>query len=98
MNKDLHEQISKAEAEKKVLQHRLQRLKNRESYLDKGDRKKRAHHLCNIGGVVDVLLPISKQMTKTEFYEFLEVLINLPEVKKLIEDKEERISKREVSS
>lgn len=90
MSKDLQEEISKAETQKEVLEHRLQRLKNRESYLDKGERRKRTHHLCNIGGAVDVLLPVSGKMSKTEFYEFMEVLFNIPEVQKLIREKEKR--------
>ena len=31
-------------------QHKLERLENRKKYLEKGERTKRTHRLCNLGG------------------------------------------------
>ena len=33
-------------------QHKLERLENRKKYLEKGERQKRTHRLCNLGGKV----------------------------------------------
>ena len=30
-------------------QHKLERLENRKKYLEKGERQKRTHRLCNLG-------------------------------------------------
>ena len=35
-------------------QHKLERLENRKKYLEKGERQKRTHRLCNLGGTIAV--------------------------------------------
>ena len=42
----------KERAETQLLQeqHKLERLENRKKYLEKGERTKRTHRLCNLGG------------------------------------------------
>ena len=61
-------------------QRRLTRLENREQYYEKGDRAKRTHELCNIGGTVESLAPVFKGLPKQEMYELLETVFSLPEV------------------
>ena len=41
-------------------QHKLERLENRKKYLEKGERQKRTHRLCNLGGTVESLARRSK--------------------------------------
>ena len=41
------EQVEKRLAQE---QHKLERLENRKKYLEKGERQKRTHRLCNLGG------------------------------------------------
>ena len=36
-------------------QHKLERLENRKKYLEKGERTKRTHRLCNLGGTIESL-------------------------------------------
>ena len=36
-------------------QHKLERLENRKKYLEKGERQKRTHRLCNLGGTIESL-------------------------------------------
>ena len=50
-----------ADAEKKLAQERsrLQRLENRKSYYEKGERQKRTHRLITRGAAVDSMLPRS---------------------------------------
>ena len=46
----------KERAETQLLQeqHKLERLENRKKYLEKGERTKRTHRLCNLGGTIAV--------------------------------------------
>ena len=61
-------------------QRRLTRLENRKQYYETGDRAKRTHELCNIGGTVESLAPVFKGLPKQEMYELLETVFSLPEV------------------
>lgn len=69
------------EQEITVLQRREARIKNRISYLEQGERKKRAHRLITRGAAVESVEPLTKKLTETEFYEFIEKAFALPEVK-----------------
>ena len=76
-----------ADAEKKLAQERsggLQRLENRKSYYEKGDRKKRAHRLITRGAAVESIAPLAKVLSETEFYAFTEKIFALPEVRALL--------------
>ena len=75
-----------ADAEKKLAQERsrLQRLQNRKSYYEKGDRKKRAHCLITRGAAVESIAPLVKALSETEFYAFTEKVFTLPEVRALL--------------
>ena len=55
-------------------QRRLTRLENRKQYYEKGERAKRTHELCNIGGTVESLAPVFKGLPKQEMYELLETV------------------------
>ena len=48
----------KERAETQLLQeqHKLERLENRKKYLEKGERTKRTHRLCNLGGTIESLM------------------------------------------
>ena len=75
-----------ADAEKRLAQERsrLQRLENRKSYYEKGDRKKRAHRLITRGAAVESIAPLAKALSETEFYAFTEKVFALPEVRALL--------------
>ncbi len=79
-------EAEKAENERKLsqLQHKKQQLKNRIAYYEKGDRRKRAHHLITRGAAVESITPLAKALTETEFYAFAEKVFDLPEVKGLL--------------
>ena len=48
-------EVEKAENERKLsqLQHKKQQLENRITYYEKGDRRKRAHHLITRGAAIE---------------------------------------------
>ena len=76
----------KAENERKLsqLQHKKQQLENRITYYEKGDRRKRAHHLITRGAAIESIAPLTKVLTETEFYAFAEKAFSFPEVKGLL--------------
>lgn len=72
--------------EKKLVQERnkLQRLNNRKAYYEKGERQKRAHRLVTKGAAIESIVPVSKNLTETEFYAFAEKALAVPEVRGLL--------------
>lgn len=79
-------EAEKAENERKLsqLQHKKQQLENRAAYCEKGDRRKRAHHLITRGAAIECVAPLTKALTETEFYAFAEQAFDMPEVKGLL--------------
>lgn len=75
----------KNEREIEILKHKIQRLQNRMDYLSKGERAKRTHRLCEKGGAIESVCPETKDMTSAEFYQLVEMIFGLPEVKKYIQ-------------
>ena len=63
----------KERAETQLLQeqHKLERLENRKKYLEKGERTKRTHRPCNLGGTIESLAPEVKDLTRTEMTELM---------------------------
>ena len=88
----MHEkEIEKLQAEKEKVerqlaqeQHKIHRLENRAAYYEKGDRRKRAHHLITRGAAIESIAPLTKALTETEFYAFAEKVFDLPGVKGLL--------------
>ena len=79
-------EAEKAENERKLsqLQHKKQQLENRITYYEKGDRRKRAHHLITRGVAIESVASLTKVLTETEFYAFAEKVFSLPEIKGLL--------------
>ena len=65
-------------------QHKLERLENRKKYLEKGERTKRTHRLCNLGGTVESLAPEVKDLTRTEMTGLMEQIFSLSEVQRAV--------------
>ena len=79
-------EAEKVENERKLsqLRHKKQQLENRIAYYEKGDRRKRAHHLITRGAAIESVAPLTKVLTETEFYAFAEKALAVPEVKGLL--------------
>ncbi len=80
----LRSEKERAETQLAQYQHKEQQLKNRIAYYEKGDRRKRAHHLITRGAAVESVASLAKVLTETEFYTFAENVFALPEVKGLL--------------
>ena len=65
-------------------QHKIQRLKNRAAYYEKGDRRKRAHRLITRGAAIESVAPQTKELSETEFYTFAEQVFALPDTQRLL--------------
>ena len=79
-------EAEKAKNERKLsqLQHKKQQIENRIIYYEKGDRRKRAHHLITCGAAIESVAPLTRVLTETEFYAFAEKTLAVPEVKGLL--------------
>ena len=67
-------------------QHKLNRLENRKKFLEQGERKKRTHRLCNLGGTVESLAPVVKTLSRTEMTGLMEHIFTMPEVKQALRE------------
>ena len=81
---ELKAEIAANERQLAQLQHKKQQLENRITYYEKGDRRKRAHHLITRGAAIESVAPLTKVLTETEFYTFAEKALAVPEVKGLL--------------
>jgi hypothetical protein len=81
---ELKAEIAANERQLAQLQHKKQQLENRITYYEKGDRRKRAHHLITRGAAIESVAPLAKVLNETEFYAFAEKALALPEVKDLL--------------
>lgn len=81
---DNEAKLQRYERKKEQLDHQLSRAESRQQFLSKKERDRRTHHLCNIGGTIEHFFPISKAMTRDQFYELMEQLSELPEVQQLM--------------
>ncbi len=80
----LQKEQATVEQQLKQLQHKQQRLKNRKSYYEKADRKKRTHRLCTIAGTMESIAPGIKELTLPEVIELLEIIFNKSDVKSTV--------------
>ena len=71
--------LAELNAEKKEIeqqlaqeQHKKQRLENRAAYYERGDRTKRAHNLIVRSADMESIAPLTKLLTRAEFYTFAE--------------------------
>ena len=80
----LRAEKERAETQLAQEQHKLERLENRKKFLEQGERKKRTHRLCNLGGTIESLAPEVKELTRTEMTELMEHIFGLPEVQRAV--------------
>ena len=78
-------EAEKTENERKLsqLQHKKQQIENRITYYEKGERRKRAHHLITSGEAIECIAPLTKVLTETEFYAFAGKALAVPSDKSL---------------
>ena len=84
-------EIEKLQAEKEKVEcqlaqeeQKIQRLKNRAAYYEKGERRKRAHRLITRGAAIESVAPQTKDLSETAFYAFTEQAFALPDTQRLL--------------
>ena len=82
----LRAEKERAETQLAQEQHKLERLENRKKFLEQGERKKRTHRLCNLGGTVESLAPVFKDLSRTEMTGLMEHIFALPEVEQALRE------------
>ena len=63
---------------------KMQRLKNRQAYLESGSRKQRTHRLITRGAAIESIAPQTKELSEAEFYSLMESILNLPQAEHFI--------------
>ena len=85
MERDLLQQeLASTESKLAQLKHQQERLENRITYYEKGERKKRTHRLCTIAGTMESIVPGLKELTLPEVIELLENIFSDPEAKRAV--------------
>ena len=77
---ELNAEKEKIEQQLAQKQHKKQRLENRIAYYERGDRTKRAHNLIVRSADMESIAPLTKRLTRAEFFTFAEMFVDLPEV------------------
>ena len=81
---ELNAEKEKIEQQLAQEQHKIQRLKNRAAYYEKGERRKRAHRLITRGAAIESVAPQTKGLSETAFYAFAEQVFALPDTQRLL--------------
>ena len=74
---ELNAEKEKIEQQLAQEQHKKQRLENRIAYYERGDRTKRAHNLIVRSADMESIAPLTKLLTRAEFYAFAEKTFDL---------------------
>ena len=79
-------QVEKEKVERQLAQeqHKIQRLENRATYYEKGERRKRAHRLITRGAAIESVAPQTKELGETGFYALAEQIFALPDAQRLL--------------
>ena len=85
---DLRKELEQNKKQLEHLQHRNQRLDQRITYLEKGERRKRAHRLITRGAAIESLAPGLALLTEPHFYETKESVFSLPDVRIIVKSAE----------
>ena len=80
----LQKELASNESKLEQLKHQQERLENRITYYEKGERKKRTHRLCTIAGTLESIAPGIKELTLPEVIELLEIIFSYPEAKSTV--------------
>ena len=80
----LQQELASNESKLAQLKHQQERLENRITYYEKGERKKRTHRLCTIAGTLESIAPGIKELTLPEVIELLENIFSYPEAKRTV--------------
>ena len=82
--KDVEEELAEAMKKQEQIEHQLQRAENRADFLKDNERKRRTHRLVIKGAIIEDIAPCLKNCSDQEFYNLMDEIFSLPQVKGLI--------------
>ena len=85
----LRSEKSDAERKRDQAQRQANRYANQIEYVQKRSRSERTHHLCIIGGTVESVAPIFKDLTEPEIIVLMGQIFELPQVQTILKRKED---------
>lgn len=77
-------ELNDAKEKLEQTRHGLTQKENRLSHLEKEDRKKRNHRLCQKGAHIEYIIPETKEFTDDQFIRFCDALFSFPGIKEHI--------------
>lgn len=78
-------QLDAARLKVKQYENKIQLLENRKQHLEKKADRQRTHHLCNMGGAIQIISKEADALTRVEFYSLMEQVFALPAVQELVD-------------
>ena len=81
---ELEKELPEATAKVEQYQHKSQRLENRISYYQQGERRKRTHRLITRGAAIESVAPGVCDMSERAFFVLMEQVFSLPDVAALV--------------
>ncbi len=82
--KDVEEELAEAIKKQEQIEHQLQRAENRAGFLKDNERRRRTHRLVIKGAIIEDITPSLKNCSDQEFYNLMDEIFSLPQVKGLI--------------
>lgn len=83
--KEKNEERERLETEIVQLEHQSNRIRNRMDRIVEHERRRRTHHLCNMGGAIEALSPKADALSREEFYGLMKKVFTLPQVQLLVQ-------------
>ena len=80
----LRSEKEEAQRKRDQAQRQANRYANQIEYVQKRSRSERTHHLCIIGGAVESVAPIFKDLTESEILFLMGQIFELPQVQTLL--------------
>ena len=84
----LRSEKEEAQRKRDQAQRQANRYANQIEYVQKRSRSERTHHLCIIGGAVESVAPIFKDLTEPEILFLVGQILELPQVQTLLRKRE----------
>ena len=81
----LRQEYAEAEAKLHWEQRRAARLENRIRDYQQQKRKERTHNLITKGAAIESIMPQTRDMSERAFYELMETVFSMPEVRAAVE-------------
>ena len=82
--KDVEEELAKATTKQEQIEQQLRWAENRANFLKDNERRRRTHRLVIKGAIVEDIAPCLKYCSDQEFYNLMDEIFSLPQVKGLI--------------